>query len=198
MRMAGVRLAKPFIRLQKASNAGGALDTMLMKFIAAAAVLAGVAVPTEAQPPEVYIMRHLQKADASRDPVLSQEGAVNANSVAELLAARGIKAVFATKTRRAELSAAPLAARLGISVTHYDPSDVPALIAAVRAITGNVLIVGHSNTVPDLVAAFGGAKPAPLTEQDYGIIYQVTPGSSEVRQFQVPAAGALTGPERGR
>jgi broad specificity phosphatase PhoE len=143
-------------------------------------------------------MRHLQKADTSKDPALSQEGAVNAARVAELLDERGIKAVFATDTTRALQTGAPLAARIGVPVTKYDPRDVPGLVTAVRAVTGNVLIVGHSNTVPDLVAAFGGAKPAPLTEQDYGTIYQVTPGSAEVRLLQVPAAAALTGPERGR
>lgn len=171
---------------------------MPFKYVAAAAVLVSLAAPTTAQAAEIYIMRHLQKADVSKDPALSQEGAANATSVAELLGASGIKALFATDTQRAEQTAAPLAARLGVPVTNYDPREVPALVATVRAVPGNVLIVGHSNTVPDLVAAFGGAKPAPLTEQDYGTIYQVTRGSSDVRLLQVPPAGALTGPERGR
>ena len=171
---------------------------MVIRFLAAAAVLASLAAPSGAQPAEVYIMRHLQKADASRDPALSPEGAVNAFSVAQLLGERGIKAVFATDTLRAEQTGEPLAARLGLPVTNYDPRDLPGLVAAVRAVRGDVLIVGHSNTVPELVAAFGGAKPGPLTEQDYGTIYRVKPGSSEVRLIQVPPAPALTGPERGR
>jgi broad specificity phosphatase PhoE len=173
---------------------------MLIKLLAAAAVVIGPVVPTKAQPAEVYIMRHLQKADASKDPPLSQEGIVNSERVAELLEKRGIKAVFATDTSRAEQTGAPLARRIGVPVTNYDPRNVPVLVAAVRAVAGNVLIVGHSNTVPDLVAAFAGAKPAPLTEQNYGTIYQVTSGSSEVRLLHVPPAPApaLTGPERGR
>jgi len=38
-----------------------------------------------------------------------------------------------------------------------------------------VLIVGHSNTVPGLVELFGGARPAPLSDTDYGTLYDVEP-----------------------
>ncbi len=175
---------------------------MIGKILAAAAALmvgAQPATPVPAKPQQVYVMRHLQKA-AGDDPALTQEGANLAELLAGQLGDAGIKAVFATSTRRATQTGEPLARSLGIGVTPYDPRDVPRLVAAVRAVPGNVLVVGHSNTVPELVAAFGGAKPAPLTEQDYGAIYQITAGSSEVRLLQVPPAPApaLTGPERGR
>ena len=100
--------------------------------------------------------------------------------------------------RRATQTAEPLAKLLSIHVTHYDPRDVPALVAAAKAVPGNVLIVGHSNTVPDLVAAFGGAKPKPLTETDYGTIYQVTLLTGQVREFFVPPPPRVAAPERGR
>jgi hypothetical protein len=58
-------------------------------------------------------------------------------------------------------------------------------------VKGAALVVGHSNTVPDLVAAFGGSRPAPLTEQDYGTIYVVRAGSSEVEEMKLgPAVDA--------
>ena len=53
---------------------------------------------------------------------------------------------------------------------------------------GAALIVGHSNTVPYLVAAFGGAKPAEISEQDYGTIFVVSSGSSVVREVKVAPA----------
>jgi broad specificity phosphatase PhoE len=134
----------------------------------------------------VYVMRHLQKADG-QDPPLSAKGVANAAQLAELLSNASIKAIFATATRRAQETGEPLAARLGLHVTTYDPRNVEALSAAVMAASGSVLIVGHSNTVAELVARFGGAGVAPLTEQDYGTVYVVHSGTSAVNRIPLSA-----------
>ena len=170
----------------------------MRKFIAAFAFLLTVLGATPAVAADtVYVMRHLQKA-AGDDPPLTEEGTINAKSVASQLGNAGIKAVFATKTRRATQTGERLAQANGLAVTAYDPRNVPALVEQVKAISGNVLGVGHSNTVPDLVAAFGGAKPAPLTEADYGTIYVVNAGSSAVTTMHVPPVPVTAAPERGR
>ncbi|QNM81965.1 histidine phosphatase family protein [Sphingomonas sabuli] len=131
----------------------------------------------------VYVIRHLQKG-AGDDPSLTAEGAANAQALAGMLKAKGIVAAFATPTRRAMETAAPLAAQLGFDVTPYDPRDPAALAAAIAAASGSVLVVGHSNTVPDLVAQFGGTKPGPLGDGDYGMLFAVGPGGS-VEALQV-------------
>jgi phosphohistidine phosphatase SixA len=55
----------------------------------------------------------------------------------------------------------------------YDPADSSALIAAVLRETGTVLVVGHSNTVPDIVEKLGGDRPAPLVHEDFGDIWHL-------------------------
>ena len=121
----------------------------------------------------VFVMRHLQKGEG-QDPPLTQEGEANARAVANLLADRGIRAIFVTDTLRARQTAAPLATRLGLTPVVYDPRSPDTLVAQVRAIPGNALVVGHSNTVPDLVQRFGGPAIAPLDEQtDFGTIWAV-------------------------
>jgi len=155
--------------------------------VAAAAASVFCAVPAVAAE-SIYVIRHLQKA-AGDDPPLTPEGAAGASALANILADRGIGAVFATPTRRAIQTATPLAVRLGLPVTRYDPADSAALLEATRAIPGNILIVGHSNTVPDLVVQFGGERPAPMTEEDYGTIYAVYLGTKEVREIVLPAPG---------
>lgn len=174
----------------------------MFKWVLAALVAAAAFFPSAALAADtVYVMRHLQKA-AGDDPPLTEQGAILADMVAGMFGGQefGIKAVFATKTRRAQQTGEPLAKLVGVPVTPYDPRDVPALVAAVKAVPGNVLIVGHSNTVPDLVAAFGGTRPPPLSESDYGTIYQVTVGSPNVREFFVPPPPKplSAGQERGR
>lgn len=131
----------------------------------------------------VFVIRHLQKGQGD-DPPLTAEGAANAERLADLLDDRGIAAIFSTRTRRAMETAAPLARRLGIAVTPYDPKNPEALAAAVGAAPGPVLVVGHSNTVHELVARFGGAPLAPLTEEDYGMVY-VVEADGEVTMLEV-------------
>lgn len=123
---------------------------------------------------QVYVIRHLQKAQGD-DPPLSAEGAANAQRLAELLAGKGIVAIFATPTRRTMQTAEPLAKRLGLSIRSYDPDDPDAVVRAVAATFGPVLVVGHSNTVPDLVDRLGGPPQPEMSEQDYGTLFVVGP-----------------------
>ena len=129
-------------------------------------------------------MRHLWRGEGA-DPDLTPRGAEAAARLAGLLEGRGVKAVFATATRRAQQTAAPLAARLGVAVTTYDPRNPAALARAVEQVRGNMLVVGHSNTVPALVALFGGTPPPPLGDQDFGAIYRVNVAAKTTQSFDI-------------
>lgn len=137
-----------------------------------AAIAACASTPEPASAPSYFVMRHLQKAPG-QDPALSEEGQRRAQRLAALLGAQRISAIYVSTTRRARETAAPLAARLGIVPAEYDPADTPDLVARVRQESGPVLIVGHSNTVPDIVEQLGGARPEPLAEDRYGDIWHV-------------------------
>ncbi|HET7604831.1 MAG TPA: phosphoglycerate mutase family protein [Sphingomicrobium sp.] len=155
----------------------------LLTIVAALLAAAASASPALAAD-TVFVMRHLQKGDGA-DPSLSAEGAANAKAVAGMLERSGIKAIFATPTRRAIETAQPLAAKLGIAITPYDPRNPDALAKTVGAMPGAVLVVGHSNTVPDLVARFGGKQAVTLTEQDYGTVFVVTPGQGTLSEIKI-------------
>ena len=157
----------------------------LFPFAAApAAALAACVTAPPAPAPSYYVMRHLQKADG-QDPGLTDQGQRCAAQLAAELGGSGIRAVYASATRRARETAAPLAARLGLTPAGYDPRDTPALVARVRAEPGSVFVVGHSNTVPEIVAQLGGARPADLAEDRYGEVWQVarSGGATVVRRI---------------
>ena len=78
-------------------------------------------------------------------------------------------------------TAAPLAERLGLTPIVYDPADTPALVARVRAGPSPALIVGHSNTVPDIVEQLGGTRPGPMVHEDFGDIWRIGPDGATVR-----------------
>ena len=128
----------------------------------------------------VWIVRHAEKDlknPSDRDPVLSLDGQDRAKDLATLLLPKRVLAVYATPFKRARLTAEPTAYGHGVVVQTYDPADPAALAASVlrQHKGGSVVIVGHSNTVLELVEAFGIKRPIPaLTEDDYDYVFAVT------------------------
>ena len=143
-------------------------------------LIAFAAVPAAAQS-NVYVMRHLNTPAGQRDPDLLPEGQRTAEALTAWFAGERPVAIYVTDYKRTRQTAAPLAARLGLTPIVYNPADTPALIARVRAEHGAVLVVGHSNTVPDIVAALGGERPAALAHEDFGDIWRVAPGGATTR-----------------
>lgn len=133
----------------------------------------------------VYVMRHLQRGEGT-DPPLSEEGAHNARRLPETFAKDPPTAIYVSPTRRARETAAPLAGALGLSMKEYDPGNPQALIEAVVREPGTVLIVGHSNTVADIVRRLGGTPPPPLDDGDFGEVWHVDPAEKRTRSFRLP------------
>jgi broad specificity phosphatase PhoE len=147
----------------------------LIRLFTAAALLALAACASVApQPaePSFYVMRHLEKA-AGPDPGLSEQGRANAARLAEWFRSDPPASIYVSTTRRARETAEPLAARLGVTPKSYDPADTPALAARVLSETGTVLVVGHSNTVPDIVERLGGTRPPDISEDSFGDIWHI-------------------------
>lgn len=124
---------------------------------------------------DVYVMRHLDTPPGQADPDLLPEGRRGAELLAGWFRDERPVAIYVTDYRRTRETAAPLAARLGLTPILYDPAGSAALVARVRAEHGPVLIVGHSNTVPEIVRALGGTPPAALGHEDFGDIWRVAP-----------------------
>lgn len=122
--------------------------------------------------PTIYVSRHMRKGEGD-DPPLSTAGSAEALRLATLLRDKGISAIFVTPTRRSRETGQPLAEATGAAIETYDPRDNAALAKRVAAIPGSILIVGHSNTVPGIVAAIGGTPPAPMSEEDFGRLFAV-------------------------
>jgi hypothetical protein len=53
--------------------------------------------------------------------------------------------------------------------------DTSALIAKVTACRGNVLVVGHSNTLPQIIRALGILSRITIAESDYDNLFLILP-----------------------
>jgi broad specificity phosphatase PhoE len=133
-----------------------------------------LSVPVSALAQTVYLVRHAEKQPQGQDPGLTACGMERATALADSLAAVKLAAVYATPYQRTGQTAAAVAKQQQLAVTTYDPRQPELLLKQLTAHSQPVLVVGHSNTVPELVAQLSGIAMAPLTEQDYDLLYQVT------------------------
>ena len=137
-----------------------------------------MALSTQAQT-TVWIVRHAEKDlknPADKDPALSLDGQDRAKDLASLLLPQRILAVYSTPLKRTMQTAEPTAYGHGVKVQTYDPADPAALVSSIlrEHKGGSVVIVGHSNTVLELVEAFGIKRPIPaLNDDDYEYIFSV-------------------------
>lgn len=147
-----------------------------------------------ADPTMIYLVRHGEKLAEGKDPDLAPQGLQRAQNIATMLAKTNISHIFSTPTNRTRQTAQPLAQQNGLRVELYDPRAPQALVAKVKALTGAVLVVGHSNTLSELVRLFGGQPGAEIADNEYDRLYQLVPGAngavSTVLFTSLPATGA--------
>jgi phosphohistidine phosphatase SixA len=130
-----------------------------------------------AEPTAVYIVRHAEKASEGKDPDLTAAGQARARSIATILQKAGVTHVFSTPTARTRQTAQPLAERSHLPIEIYDPATPQALVDKVGTLDGAVLVVGHSNTVPDLVRKFGGQPGTEIADSEYDRLYVLVPAA---------------------
>jgi phosphohistidine phosphatase SixA len=153
---------------------------MLRRLLTAVLLLLASAVVLAAEP-VVILVRHAERADArdaagsfsEKDPDLSAAGHARAEGLARLLKDASVTAIFTTALKRTQQTAAPLARTLAIEPTVADAAD---LLQSIRSAQGAVLIVGHSNTVPDMIARLGVKEPVTIADDEFDNLFVVFSG----------------------
>lgn len=129
-----------------------------------------------------YIVRHAEKAVTSPgimmstpdDPALSEGGKKRAQVLKEILKDKHIASIYSTNTIRTKSTAEPLSQFSGVPIQLYGPRPDSSFINKLKTLKGNVLIVGHSNTVDDLVnGLLNEKKLADLADHEYNHLFLV-------------------------
>jgi broad specificity phosphatase PhoE len=106
------------------------------------------------------------------DVPLSEQGKQRAMALKDLLLTQKIKHIFSTDYKRTMATAQPLAAASGIPILPYQATDTLFVGRLKRITAGNVLVVGHSNTVDDLVNGLTGKSDLQdLQDSQYGDLF---------------------------
>ncbi len=135
----------------------------------------------------IYIVRHAEKepvpAGASQmmsgNPPLSESGKIRAYALREKLRHEHIRYIYSTNTTRTLSTAQPLNEMLGktkIEIYSNKKDSMDIFISQLKTIKkGNILVVGHSNTIDDIANKLCGETvvPGDLEEKEYSNLFVV-------------------------
>ncbi len=122
------------------------------------------------------LLRHAEKAGAGNDPNLSEDGQLRAEALRHTLADVQISAIYSTPYNRTRQTVAGLAADKKVAVTQYEANKPPRrLIDEILALNKGktVVIVGHSNTIPEIVKTLGASSTVTIGETQYDNLFIV-------------------------
>lgn len=125
---------------------------------------------------QIFILRHTEKADdTSENPELSAKGIERAAYWKKVLQHTTFDQVFTTEFKRNIQTANLIASNSSVKPEMYYPMSFDVLTFMNQIKGQTVLIIGHSNTIPDMVnRLIDETKYPPMSHQNYNILYTIT------------------------
>ncbi|MFT6732495.1 MAG: phosphohistidine phosphatase SixA [Polaribacter sp.] len=122
----------------------------------------------------IYLTRHAEKdKSVSKDPHLTKKGRLRAKNLVKMFLDKDIKRIYSTKYARTLETANPSSIKLGLNIQTYDPRNLKQFAELLLSTPGNTIIIGHSNTTPNLVNLLGGIAGANIEESEYDRVYKL-------------------------
>jgi broad specificity phosphatase PhoE len=144
---------------------------------------------TESNITTVILVRHAEKSLTPKDnPILTDAGKTRANHLAEMLSNAGVQAIYTSQFERTKLTAEPLAKKLAIDATVIDAAKSDEFANAIRTKNAGqtVLVVGHSNSLPEIIRALNGPQIPELDDNEYDSFFVLSvPESGESKLLKL-------------
>ena len=123
----------------------------------------------------IYFIRHAEKVDRSNNPDLSTFGLERAAHWSEIFSDIPFDAIYSTDFTRTKQTAAPTATNKKIDITIYDAKNIDFQKFKTDNLGKTVLVVGHSNTIPDFVNKLINQDVySNIEDKTFGNLYIVT------------------------
>jgi hypothetical protein len=124
--------------------------------------------------PTGALVRHADvTAGFDSDPPLNAAAKVRARALRDVLADTGISAIFVTFLQRSQATAVPLAKALNITPAVIDEVDGVVTGAEKLPSSTVVLVIGHTNTPPEICVGLGGPALPPIDADEFDRLFVV-------------------------
>ena len=129
-----------------------------------------------AEPRTVFVIRHAERAGGT-DPAIgiSRAGGCRAAKLADMLADVNVTDVYATEVARTQQTAEFVANKFRLRTKIVPAKEYDPLIQQLRApAKGAAVVVGHSNTLPEILQRLGAGNIPPIADTQYDLLFVVT------------------------
>ena len=139
-----------------------------------------------AKPETITLLRHSEKLTGS-DPSLSDTGQQRAQSLVNEFSSELVTHIFSSGYQRTEQTAAPIALARNLTVRRYDPRKLEEFAEQLLTLDGHIIVVGHSNTTPQLASYFADYPSANWSETEFNtyIVLKSVKGGFKATQKQM-------------
>jgi broad specificity phosphatase PhoE len=122
-----------------------------------------------------YFIRHAEKVDNSKNPDLSEIGLERAKLWNEIFSEINIDTIYSTDFKRTLQTITPIANSRKVIIINYDPKTIDIESFKKNTLGNKVLVVGHSNTIPNFVNQIINKKIYnDMDDVTFGNLYIVT------------------------
>jgi broad specificity phosphatase PhoE len=137
----------------------------------------------------VVLVRHadIDLPPRSGDPPLNAAGRRRAEALAHVIGPAGATSLFTSTFLRTVQTMRPLATQTGLVPQPVPTPDVWAQQVVAEALGEVVVVVGHSNTIPEMLEALGVPSPAPIGEREFDNLFVAAvagPGNAHVTHLK--------------
>ena len=139
----------------------------------------------------VLLVRHAEKSASPADnPSLTEQGRVRAEKLIRILGQAGLRTIYTSQYARTHETAEPIAKHLSLPIQQIDANNTQKLVDDIlsKHVGEVVLVVGHSNTLPQIIRALGGENIPEIRDNDYDNLFVVTvfqPGKAKVLRLKM-------------
>ena len=140
----------------------------------------------------LYLVRHAEKqSDGSHDPSLTEAGKQRAQQLANWFQDKDIGDIWSSDFKRTRNTVGPMLSKPGLSrpglkLKIYDPDELVSLSENLLKLQHNAIVVGHSNTTPELARLLCHCVIDDMNDSEYDrlIVISVFGGETEVKTLQ--------------
>lgn len=157
--------------------------------------------PVFSETANIFLVRHAEKV-AGKDPVLTEAGNRRAGDLMRFMQGKNLKRIYTTPLRRTAMTADSLRLQFGIDTSFYKQDstgeDLLQRLSTANDVNNTILIIGHSNTIPDLIRALGvkNFQLTDIADNEFDNIYLVKFKNKQayLQQFKYGSPSALSAP----